>query len=158
MRHALRNDELTLHYQPVADLATGKLVGVEALVRWRHPERGLLAPGAFLPAIEHTELMRELSRRVLAMAICQAGAWFRLDRPWRVAANLSATDLLDRSLVDDVSSLLRRYGTPGAPADARDHREHPHDRPRRAPCRCSPSCARWACSSRSTTSARASRR
>jgi diguanylate cyclase len=112
MRHALANDELTLHYQPVAELATGKLLGVEALVRWRHPERGMLAPGAFLPAIEHTELMRELSRRVLAMAICQAGAWFRLDRPWRVAANLSATDLLDRSLVDDVSSLLRRYGTP----------------------------------------------
>ena len=56
--------------------------------------------------------MRELSRRVLAMAICQAGAWFRLERPWRVAANLSATDLLDRSLVDDVSALLRRYGTP----------------------------------------------
>jgi EAL domain-containing protein (putative c-di-GMP-specific phosphodiesterase class I) len=49
---------------------------------------------------------------VLAMAICQAGAWFRLERPWRVAANLSATDLLDRSLVDDVSALLRRYGTP----------------------------------------------
>ncbi len=112
MRHALANDELTLNYQPVADLATGRLLGVEALVRWRHPERGLLAPGAFLPAIEHTELMRELSRRVLAMAICQAGAWFRLERPWRVAANLSATDLLDRSLVDDVSALLRRYGTP----------------------------------------------
>jgi diguanylate cyclase (GGDEF)-like protein len=112
MRHALANDELTLHYQPVADLVTGKLLGVEALVRWRHPERGLLAPGAFLPAIEHTELMRELSRRVLAMAICQAGAWFRLEHPWRVSANLSATDLLDRSLVDDVSSLLRRYGTP----------------------------------------------
>jgi diguanylate cyclase (GGDEF)-like protein len=112
MRHALANDELTLNYQPVADLATGGVVGVEALVRWRHPERGLLAPGAFLPAIEHTELMRELSRRVLAMAICQAGAWFRLERPWRVAANLSATDLLDRSLVDDVAALLRRYGTP----------------------------------------------
>jgi len=112
MRHALANDELALNYQPVADLATGRLLGVEALVRWRHPERGLLAPGAFLPAIEHTELMRELSRRVLAMAICQAGAWFRLERPWRVAANLSATDLLDRSLVDDVSALLRRYGTP----------------------------------------------
>jgi diguanylate cyclase (GGDEF)-like protein len=112
MRHALANDELTLHYQPVADLATGKLMGLEALVRWRHPARGLLAPGAFLPAIEQTDLMRELSRRVLAMAICQAGAWFRLDRPWRVAANLSATDLLDDALVSDVSSLLRRYGTP----------------------------------------------
>jgi diguanylate cyclase (GGDEF)-like protein len=112
MRHALSNDELTLHYQPVADLGTGKVLGVEALVRWRHPERGLLPPGAFLPAIEHTELMRELSRRVLAMAICQAGAWFRLERPWRVSANLSATDLLDRSLVDDVGALLRRYGTP----------------------------------------------
>jgi len=112
MRRALADDELALYYQPAADLATGELVGVEALVRWRHPERGLLAPGAFLPAVEHTALMRELSRRVLAMAICQAGAWFRLDRPWRVAVNLSATDLLDRALVDDVSSLLRRYGTP----------------------------------------------
>jgi diguanylate cyclase len=112
MRRALSDDELALYYQPAADLATGELIGVEALVRWRHPERGLLAPGAFLPAVEHTALMRELSRRVLAMAICQAGAWFRLDRPWRVAVNLSATDLLDRALVDDVSALLRRYGTP----------------------------------------------
>ena len=112
MRRALADDELALYYQPAAALATGELLGVEALVRWRHPERGLLAPGAFLPAIEHTALMRELSRRVLAMAICQAGAWFRLDRPWRVSVNLSATDLLDRSLVDDVAALLRRYGTP----------------------------------------------
>jgi diguanylate cyclase (GGDEF)-like protein len=112
VRRALAQDELALHYQPVADLATGELVGVEALVRWRHPDRGLLAPGAFLPAIEHTEVMREVSHRVLAMAICQASAWFRTDRNWRVAVNLSATDLLDRSLVDDVSALLRRYGTP----------------------------------------------
>ena len=89
MRHALAKDELTLHYQPVADLRTGQLLGVEALVRWRHPERGLLAPGAFLPAIEHTDLMRELSRRVLAMAICQAGAWFRLERPWRERRRIS---------------------------------------------------------------------
>jgi diguanylate cyclase (GGDEF)-like protein len=112
MRRALADDELALYYQPAAELATGDLIGVEALVRWRHPERGLLAPGAFLPAIEHTALMRELSRRVLAMAINQAGAWFRLDRPWRVSVNLSATDLLDRSIVDDVGALLRRYGTP----------------------------------------------
>jgi diguanylate cyclase len=112
VRRALAQDELALHYQPVADLATGELLGVEALVRWRHPDRGLLAPGAFLPAIEHTEVMREVSHRVLAMAICQAGAWFRTDRQWRVAVNLSATDLLDRALVDDVSALLRRYGTP----------------------------------------------
>jgi diguanylate cyclase (GGDEF)-like protein len=112
VRRALSQDELALHYQPVAELRSGALVGVEALVRWRHPERGLLAPGAFLPAIEHTEVMREVSHRVLAMAICQAGAWFRQDRPWRVAVNLSATDLLDRALVDDVSALLRRYGTP----------------------------------------------
>ena len=112
VRRALAQDEFALHYQPVADLDTGDLVGVEALVRWRHPERGLLAPGAFLPAIEHTEVMREVSHRVLAMAINQAGAWFRTDRAWRVAVNLSATDLLDRALVDDVSALLRRYGTP----------------------------------------------
>jgi diguanylate cyclase (GGDEF)-like protein len=112
VRRALAQDELALHYQPVADLATGELLGVEALVRWRHPDRGLLAPGAFLPSIEHTEVMRAVSHRVLAMAICQAGAWFRTDRAWRVAVNLSATDLLDRALVDDVAALLRRYGTP----------------------------------------------
>ncbi|HEX7299887.1 MAG TPA: bifunctional diguanylate cyclase/phosphodiesterase [Solirubrobacteraceae bacterium] len=112
VRGALAGDELALHYQPVAELPTGALVGVEALVRWRHPERGLLAPGAFLPAIEHTEVMREVSHRVLGMAICQAGAWFRQDRAWRVAVNLSATDLLDRGLVEDVAALLRRYGTP----------------------------------------------
>ncbi|HKE81040.1 MAG TPA: bifunctional diguanylate cyclase/phosphodiesterase [Solirubrobacteraceae bacterium] len=112
MRRALADDELALYYQPAAALDTGALIGVEALVRWRHPDRGLLAPAAFLPAVEHTAIMRELSRRVLAMAICQAGAWFRLDRPWRVAVNLSSTDLLDRALVDDVSALLRRYGTP----------------------------------------------
>jgi diguanylate cyclase (GGDEF)-like protein len=112
MRRALAEDELALYYQPTADLGTGELLGVEALVRWRHPKRGLLTPADFLPAIEHTALMRELSRRVLAMAICQGGAWFRLDRQWRVAVNLSATDLLDRSLVDDVAALLRRYGTP----------------------------------------------
>jgi diguanylate cyclase (GGDEF)-like protein len=112
VRRALAQDEFALHYQPVADLDSGELVGVEALVRWRHPERGLLAPGAFLPAIEHTEVMREVSHRVLAMAINQAGAWFRTDRAWRVAVNLSATDLLDRALVDDVAALLRRYGTP----------------------------------------------
>ena len=91
-----RNDELTLHYQPIADLATGRLEGVEALVRWRHPERGLLAPGAFLPAIERTELMRPLSRRVLAMAICRPAPGSGSSARGAVAVNLSATDLLDR--------------------------------------------------------------
>jgi diguanylate cyclase (GGDEF)-like protein len=112
MRGALARDQLALHYQPAADLATGELVGVEGLVRWRHPTRGLLAPAAFLPAIEHTDLMRGLSHRVLAMAICQAAAWHRDLQPWRVSVNLSATDLLDRSLVDDVAGLLRRHRTP----------------------------------------------
>jgi diguanylate cyclase (GGDEF)-like protein len=109
MRRALGSDELVLHYQPIASLATGKLLGAEALVRWRHPERGLLPPGAFLPAVEHTDLMRDLSRRVMAMAILQAAEWRRQERPWRVAVNLSTTDLLDRSLVDDVAALLRRH-------------------------------------------------
>jgi diguanylate cyclase len=112
MRAALARDELALHYQPLADLASGELRGVEALVRWRHPERGLLAPGAFLPAIEHTDLMRELSHRVLSMALVQAAAWLAEGRTWRVSVNLSATDLLDRRLVDDVAALLRRNRVP----------------------------------------------
>jgi diguanylate cyclase (GGDEF)-like protein len=112
MRAALAEDQLVLHYQPLADLASGELRGVEALVRWRHPERGLLAPGAFLPAIEHTDLMRELSHRVLSMAMVQAAAWRDAGLTWRVSVNLSATDLLDRQLVDDVAALLRRHSVP----------------------------------------------
>ena len=60
LRHALERDELILHYQPKVDLATGRVAGVEALVRWQHPVHGLRGPGAFLPHAEHTALMRPL--------------------------------------------------------------------------------------------------
>ena len=109
VRRALQNDELVLHYQPIGDLASGTLRGVEALVRWQHPRHGLLGPGAFLPAVERTDLARDLSRRVLALAAQQAVAWRRAGRPLPVAVNLSAVDLLDTGLPADIAAILARY-------------------------------------------------
>ena len=69
LRRALERDELILHYQPKVELATGRVAGVEALVRWQHPVHGLRGPGAFLPHAEHTALMRPLTLHVLETAL-----------------------------------------------------------------------------------------
>ena len=69
--------ELVLHYQPKVDLATGEPVGAEALVRWQHPERGLLPPGEFIPLAEHTALIKPLTLYVLDRALEQCGRWQR---------------------------------------------------------------------------------
>lgn len=106
LRHALARDELVLHYQPEADLRTGTIVGMEALVRWRHPRRGLLLPGAFVPRIERTGIMSALSRWVLGRALRECLACRRPGAAMRVAVNLSARDLLDPSLPGTVRSLL----------------------------------------------------
>ena len=72
---ALREHELVLHYQPIFELATERLVGVEALIRWEHPVRGLLLPGEFIPVVEDTRLMAPVGRWVLAEACAQAAHW-----------------------------------------------------------------------------------
>jgi len=107
LRHALARDELVLHYQPEADLRTGTIVGMEALVRWRHPRRGLLLPGAFVPRIERTGIMSALSRWVLERALRECLACRLPGAAMRVAVNISARDLLDPSLPETVRSLVR---------------------------------------------------
>ncbi|WP_432513497.1 putative bifunctional diguanylate cyclase/phosphodiesterase [Kineococcus sp. SYSU DK001] len=97
---------MVLHYQPKVDVGTGAVHGVEALVRWLHPRRGLLFPDAFLPAVEGAGLMEELTRAVLEQALDQAGDWWRAGRPLAVAVNLSASSLSDEELPERVAELL----------------------------------------------------
>ncbi|MDB5044196.1 MAG: sensory box/GGDEF family protein, partial [Deinococcus sp.] len=77
LRHALRRDELVVHYQPMVSLQDGQLLGVEALVRWQHPERGLLLPGKFIPLAEELGLVGEIDRWVLAAAERQMAQWYQ---------------------------------------------------------------------------------
>ena len=95
---AIDNDELLLHYQPKLDLRDGTLVGVEALVRWQHPQRGFLPPSEFIPLAEQTGLIYPLSRWVLEAALRQHQAWRAVGMDVPVAVNLSRRMLHDPHL------------------------------------------------------------
>ena len=109
LQRVIERDELILHYQPIVALDGGDVVGAEALVRWRHPERGLVAPDAFIPLAEETGLMPELGRWILLDACRQAAAWQRV-RPLRLSVNLSACQLQSAELVRDVEAALAVSG------------------------------------------------
>ncbi|MFN8126425.1 MAG: EAL domain-containing protein [Candidatus Nanopelagicales bacterium] len=112
LRVALTEDRLACVYQPKLDLRSGEVVGVEALLRWHHPERGVLPPGWFLPLVERTALIRPLTLRVLDIALAQAAAWRAAGLDWTVSVNLSAMNLLDPGLAVTVGSLLGRHRVP----------------------------------------------
>ncbi|HZU73665.1 MAG TPA: EAL domain-containing protein, partial [Acidimicrobiales bacterium] len=103
----LAEGELEVFYQPVIDLATGAAVAAEALVRWHHPDRGLLLPGDFIPLAEETGVVVELGRWVLNQACVTAAGW---PGGPKVAVNLSARQLSDSALVDDVAAALIASG------------------------------------------------
>ena len=106
LRQAVEEGELRLVYQPQLELATGRIVGLEALVRWPHPTRGLLPPSEFVPLAVKTGLIRGLTRHVLATALAQCAEWRAAGSDVRVAVNLTMTDLLDRELPRTVARLL----------------------------------------------------
>ncbi|MGY1823764.1 putative bifunctional diguanylate cyclase/phosphodiesterase [Geodermatophilus sp. SYSU D00079] len=106
LRTALATGQLVLHHQPQLDVASGATLGVEALVRWAHPVRGLLGPAEFLPLAEVHGLMRPLTDEVLRQAVTQAATWRRGGRHLRVSVNLSASNLLDTDLPERVADLL----------------------------------------------------
>jgi diguanylate cyclase (GGDEF)-like protein len=112
LRRALQTDELVVHYQPKVDLATGEVAGVEALVRWEHPTRGLLAPAEFIALAEHTGLIRPLTLRVLDQALADCSAWRDAGHDLTLAVNLPVRSLLDRSLCEQVDERLREVGLP----------------------------------------------
>ena len=112
LRHAIDARELELHYQPKVDLRSGRVTGVEALVRWRHPERGLLGPMQFIPLAERTTLMRPLTLYVLDTALAQTRRWSDEGFDLSVAVNLAVPNLLDMRLPVDVRELLERWDVP----------------------------------------------
>jgi diguanylate cyclase (GGDEF)-like protein len=111
---ALERGELVLFYQPTVDLASGAVTGVEALLRWRHPQRGMLAPLEFMPMIEQTALIGAVARRVIDLALGQLAAWRRAGLELDVAVNLSACNLHDPLLPGDIAQLLKSHGIPGS--------------------------------------------
>ncbi len=110
LRRALGNDELVLHFQPKVGVLCDEVVGVEALVRWQHPERGMVYPDDFIPMAEHTGLIGALSRRVLDLALAQARAWSDAGEALTVSVNLSARNLLDERMPAMVGELLAAHG------------------------------------------------
>jgi EAL domain-containing protein (putative c-di-GMP-specific phosphodiesterase class I) len=108
LRKALRNDELYLLYQPQIDVRSAEIVGVEALVRWRHPERGIISPTEFIPLAEETGLIVPIGEWVLRTACSQAKDWQRQTRRnVRMAVNLSAKQFKDENLSQIVVSALQ---------------------------------------------------
>jgi diguanylate cyclase (GGDEF)-like protein len=112
LRHALQRDELFLVYQPKVDLADGAINGVEALVRWQHPERGLLPPSEFLPAAELSGVIEPLTAWVLRRAAEDQARWLAGGRPWVVSVNISARNLETPGFADFVAGILAEHGLP----------------------------------------------
>jgi diguanylate cyclase (GGDEF)-like protein len=112
LRAALVRQEFVLHYQPQLDLNSGQILAVEALVRWQHPQLGLVPPLDFLPLAEEAGLMGEVTAWVLSHALEQCATWRAAGRRMVVAVNISATNLLDANLIHLVSSLLSRHDLP----------------------------------------------
>lgn len=114
LRVALDSEQLVVHYQPQVELIGGRIVGIEALVRWEHPERGLLAPAAFLEAAEESGQIVALGRRVLTLAIDQLAQWRKLPgcAELELAVNLSAAELMTPSRLDLTLELLRDADLP----------------------------------------------
>jgi diguanylate cyclase (GGDEF)-like protein/PAS domain S-box-containing protein len=112
LRRALANNELELYWQPQVELRDERVVGAECLIRWRHPQRGMIMPDQFIELAEESNLILAIGNRVLQQAIQQGGAWYRIGRPIRIAVNISARQLDDDSLAATILSFLDEFGLP----------------------------------------------
>jgi len=111
LQHALKRKEFELYYQPKMNLATGGVIGVEALIRWRHPERGLVSPAQFIPTAEECGFIVPIGRWVLREACRQSRAWQDVGlAPIRVAVNVSAVELRAKDFVSSVQAILEETG------------------------------------------------
>jgi diguanylate cyclase (GGDEF)-like protein/PAS domain S-box-containing protein len=113
LRRAVEHDELVIHYQPIMSLETGRVGGFEALVRWQHPQQGLISPVDFIPVAEETGLIVPLGQWVLGEACRQARVWqeqFPSDPPLSISVNISAKQFAQPGLIEQVESILRETG------------------------------------------------
>ena len=154
LRDAIENDGLRAHYQPLVDLSTGRITGFEALVRWPHPERGMISPAEFIPVAEETGLIKPLGRLMLRRACMDAAQW---PDDVRVAVNLSPLQFRVGNLLSLVMDALKHSGLPAQKAGARDHRDAAAGKERARCWRPCTRCARSASASRWTISAPAIR-
>jgi EAL domain-containing protein (putative c-di-GMP-specific phosphodiesterase class I) len=115
LERGIQRDQLKLDYQPQVALTTGEVVGVEALLRWHHPEHGLIPPSLFISTVEHTDLINVLTRHVFATACADLRRWRRAGVDVHVSVNVSTRDLQDGKLPEDVAAMLVAHDL-----DARD--------------------------------------
>jgi diguanylate cyclase (GGDEF)-like protein len=114
VRGALERGEFVLHYQPKIDLGSRRITGVEALVRWQHPQQGMLPPPSFIPLIEQTALVGPLTLYVIDRALAQMVTWSGRGIRLQMAVNLSARNLLDPELPSQITALLLRHRIPAS--------------------------------------------
>ena len=158
-RRALERDELVVHYQPIVDVRGAEVRGAEGLVRWQHPEHGLLPPGAFIAAVEQTGLIGPLTRHVLERSIAQCATWRTDGNDLSVAVNLSVRNLLDpRPAESDRQRCSTSTACPRNALQLEITESMIMSDPERALATVGRLCASSACACRSTTSAPATRR
>lgn len=112
LRLAVENQAFRLHYQPQLHLASGRLIGAEALIRWSDPERGPVSPGQFIPLAEESGLIVQIGAWVLAEAVRQATVWWRAGQPVQVSINVSALQFRQPDFVERVAQVLAQAGLP----------------------------------------------
>ena len=130
LQGALDNEEFFLVYQPTFDLQTMTPTGVEALIRWRRPGRGVVQPEEFIPLLEETRMIVEVGAWVLKEACAQAAGWQEDGRPLDLSVNVSALQLDTDDLIDHVERGARARAAWRRSADDRDHRDDADERRR----------------------------
>ena len=106
---ALRNNELCLHYQPKINLSSGTITGYEALLRWQHPQEGIIYPQNFIPFVEQTNLIVDIGNWVIEQALTQISNWAALGKTWSVAVNIAALHFQREDFVETLKHLLSRF-------------------------------------------------
>ncbi|BBP02046.1 EAL domain-containing protein [Sulfuriferula nivalis] len=115
IRQALYADEFVLYYQPKVNMRTGTVQGMEALLRWQHPEQGLVPPMEFLPLVEQTDLIIEIGEWVIVQALQQIGHWLQLGKFWEVSVNIAGLHFQQANFADRLTQLLKQH--PEVPAN-----------------------------------------